>query len=111
MLIGRALHGDIEHEKLLEDWPRLLDTLARQDLPANLRVVAPGDTYTRGHQIWQVVERLMPPTVKLLQEARNGWTDRAMVTFRDLSRDLEVLHEHIAQLEQELQKAYRQTFA
>jgi hypothetical protein len=110
MLIGRASQGSIEHEKLVADWPRLLDTLARQDLSAEFRAVLSGDIYSRGHQVWLGVERLLPGTVKVLQAARAGYTERVGETFRDLSRALEVLHAQIEQLETDLRAAYRRTF-
>lgn len=50
-LLMAAIHGDIDDERFLKEFPFLLGELVKEELPANQRAVLPNNVYARGHRI------------------------------------------------------------
>lgn len=107
-LVRAALGGDFEHERFFKEFPYLLGDLIKMDLPADQRAVLPDDVYVRGHRIVRKLDELRGLGVKYGQEARVK--GKLMAGFQECSAKLDIVGKEISQLEEDLRKAFNETF-
>jgi len=107
-MIMAAIRGDFDHDKFLKEFPYLLGELVKKDLPANQRAVLPDNIYKRGQQIIREMDELSFLGVKFGQETIA--MGKPMPGFQDCNKKLDSVHEQISGLENDLRKAFRQTF-
>ncbi|MHB0935410.1 MAG: hypothetical protein ACYC6A_03380 [Armatimonadota bacterium] len=107
-LVLGAIHGDIDYEQFLNEFPYLVGDLVNKDLSAYLSVLLPEDIYIRGHNIVRSFEKLRFLGVKNSQEVRRMGTP--MIGFEECNNALQELKEQIDSLEMDMQRMYRETF-
>jgi hypothetical protein len=107
-LLMAAIHGTIDDERFLKEFPYLLGELVKKDLPANQRAVLPDDVYSRGHRIVRELDEICYLGVKYGQEARIK--GKPLAGFQECSAKLNAISQQINDLETELGKEFRSTF-
>jgi hypothetical protein len=103
-----ALHGTVDDERLLTDWPYLLGDLVKRDLPGNQRAVLPDDWYARGHRIVRELDDLRILGVRYAQEVQNK--RQPMIGLHECGAKLDALAAEILRLEADLRREFLATF-
>ncbi len=107
-LLMAAIHGDIDDERFLKEFPYLLGELVKKELPANQRAVLPDNVYAREHRIVRELDEVRILGVKYGQEARI--MGRPLAGFQECSAKLNAISQQITNFETELREVFRQTF-
>jgi hypothetical protein len=103
-----AIHGDIDYERFLSEFPNLLSELAKKDLSAELRAVLPDGIYARGLHIVRGLEEARSLGVKYGQEVRNK--GKPLAGFQECSAKLDFIEQQINTLEIHLKEEFSRTF-
>jgi hypothetical protein len=107
-LLMAAIHGNIDDEQFLRDFPYLLGELVKKEIPANLRAVLPDGVHSRGHRIVRQIDEVRYLGVKYGQESRIK--HKPLAGFQECSAKLDAIGQQISDLETELREEYRRTF-
>jgi len=107
-LVVAALHGNVDDERLLTDWPYLLGDLVKKDLSGSQRAVLPDDAYARGHRIVRELDSLRNLGVRYAQEVQAK--RQPMVGLVECGAKLDALAAEISRLEADLRREFRATF-
>jgi hypothetical protein len=107
-LLMAAIHGDIDYERFLSEFPNLLSELAKKDLSAELRAVLPDGIYARGLHIVRGLEEARSLGVKYGQEVRNK--GKPLAGFQECSAKLDFIEQQINTLEIHLKEEFSRTF-
>ena len=110
MLTGSLFDLDIDQKQFRTDYPRLMSTLSKMDVPADERVLLPDDAYRLGHSIWLAFEHLKSTALHSSLRARDEQIPITGMGFDEVGKEIESIRERISKLRSLLKSEYLKSF-
>lgn len=106
--VSGLLRLDMDQDAFLATFPRLVSELSKLDVPPDLRLLLPSDTYSDGNRIVKLFDAIMADAIEWGQEAK--LQNRPFLGLQECGQKLDALQSQIEALHAKLTTAYKATF-
>lgn len=108
LTVSGLLRLDMDQDAFRERFPRLISELSTLDVPPDLRLLLPSDTYTDGIRIGNMFDAIMAEAIAWGEKARSQ--NQPFLGLHECSKNLNALGSQIEALRAKLTTAYKATF-